>query len=345
MARRGGALKYLIVVVAVVFSGGVLSFAGVVGRGIWEQHDATQRFVATPATVVVSTIQSSRKRKGKTSYKAVVLVEYIVDGRTYRGDRTSYGVRFDSSRFATAEATVKANPVGSTVTVHVDPLDPQRMVRRIGVDGSDYFPLLPLTIFIGGALLLWAVAVPLLRRASPVAGGLLASDDRRVAVVRLSSHTPLMAAALATIAAGVAATVAAALLLPPRPPESLVLGAVVGVVLCGCAGFWWSAIRRAGRRDDLVIDREFRIVRLPRRLAKRHGEELPFADVADVQVFQRTIQGKHGPTEVFDSFLRRRGDGGEGADSGMLLRTFSDEESARDLAEWIRTQVGVKDSD
>lgn len=137
-------------------------------------HDGTRRWAVVEGQIVSAEIDESRVGRPKESrpYKALFTFQFIHRGKnhTARGYKRGFGWDNDSSvdfhTRAEAQAELDRRPVGSRVTVYVNPLDPAKSVlmpddgstTRGGAIGGAwvfaFFSLIGITLVIAGAIAL-----------------------------------------------------------------------------------------------------------------------------------------------------------------------------------------------
>lgn len=87
-------------------------------------RQAAQDWSSTTGTVLMSTVQSKRTGKSRSTYP-VVVYQYTVNGQNHQGQRIKAGEQFMNIRVAgQAQATAARYPVGATVTVYYNPGNP-----------------------------------------------------------------------------------------------------------------------------------------------------------------------------------------------------------------------------
>ena len=122
-ARAEGRRQSLGLVGATLFWWGVLSpflyFLGVA----WLESFAADRYQTTDGRIVESRVEHDDK-----STRPVVLYTYAVDGRTYRGDRITFGQNNVGMPENDSQAVCAAYRCHKRVTVYYDPADPRRAV-------------------------------------------------------------------------------------------------------------------------------------------------------------------------------------------------------------------------
>jgi hypothetical protein len=101
-----------------------------------------------------------------SSYRPIIAYEYLVQGRQYRGDRIFCGLGRASWSRETAEYIQRQYPVGSRVTVHYNPRDPQAAALSsafMSYQAFSFFCLVPFVVI--GVFLV--VQIIRLARAAP----------------------------------------------------------------------------------------------------------------------------------------------------------------------------------
>jgi hypothetical protein len=107
------------------------------GPGLLVEARATERYVPTVATVEEIEIESHSRTKGGTRHEIEIAYRYTVDGVSHLGTTWKVGGGATSSRRVDLEPLVARHPVGSTLEVFVDPMDPSRaVVERGGADSA-----------------------------------------------------------------------------------------------------------------------------------------------------------------------------------------------------------------
>ena len=114
--------KVLPLLIAAIFA--AVGFGGV-GYNVWKTHQALG-YVEGSGSVVsakVETHRSTHKGRTRTSYSPCVAYRYVVDGRTYGGNRYGFGSWSDGD-WRVAQKTVDEYPSGKAVSVWYDPKNP-----------------------------------------------------------------------------------------------------------------------------------------------------------------------------------------------------------------------------
>jgi hypothetical protein len=93
---------------------------------------------------VPGTILRSEVRFDWEDYRPVVEYQYEVDGVSYRGDTIVVGPLITFNWKGPATRLIERFPVGTAVTVYVDPANPRRASLQPGVDRN--LPLFLITI-------------------------------------------------------------------------------------------------------------------------------------------------------------------------------------------------------
>jgi len=96
---------------------------------------------------VLGTVLRSEVRLGWNLYRAAIEYEYRVDGASYRGDKITIGPLLQFNWSGPARRLVKRYPVGSRVTVFIDPADAHRAYLQPRIDkGFIIFAIVFLTV-------------------------------------------------------------------------------------------------------------------------------------------------------------------------------------------------------
>ncbi len=127
-----------------------LVFDGLIGWQMYRVHDARARYAVVQGVVTASTVVRSGSRR--TTYAPGVEYQYVVGADTLFGDRYSY-LNWSSSGKTSAEQVVAKYPVGSTVEVFYDPLQPDRSVLSMSYLEIPLLIVVLLPVFHFGALL------------------------------------------------------------------------------------------------------------------------------------------------------------------------------------------------
>jgi hypothetical protein len=130
-------------------------------KGVRMQHWANVAGVVSAAEVV-------RKRETSpqvddyavtTRYRPAITFEYVVDGRTFRGQRVSV-IEWEASPRGVADQVVAEYPVGRKVVVYYDPLNPSDAVldRTHAVGAPVLAIAIGVVLIVAGLVWLWRVA-------------------------------------------------------------------------------------------------------------------------------------------------------------------------------------------
>jgi hypothetical protein len=112
------------VILPIVILGGIGYYIYRRGQQGGAYRQAALTWPATSGTVLMSTVQTKRTGRSRSTYP-VVVYQYAVNGRNYQGQRIKAGEQFLSIRVAgEAQATASRYPAGSTVTVYYNPSNP-----------------------------------------------------------------------------------------------------------------------------------------------------------------------------------------------------------------------------
>lgn len=121
---------------------------------------------STTDGVIISSEVQEHKDDDSTTYQANVRYQYTVRAQPYFSDQVSFG-QYGSGDPDHARSIVRRYPTGQKVSVHFNPVDPQKSVLEPGDSGASYLLLGAGTVFFGtGAILVGSIAVilPKLRR-------------------------------------------------------------------------------------------------------------------------------------------------------------------------------------
>lgn len=87
-------------------------------------RQSAQTWPSTSGTVLMSTVQSKRTGRSRSTYP-VVVYQYTVNRQSYQGQRIKAGEQFFNIRVAgQAQATAARYPAGTAVTVYYNPANP-----------------------------------------------------------------------------------------------------------------------------------------------------------------------------------------------------------------------------
>jgi hypothetical protein len=125
----------LLLFLALLALGGFIWFAASFAAGMRAGRWPTERGRILAADIEPSGTTSRRGPWAKPLYVPRVRYEYIVRGRSYRGERTRFGGGGNMSR-EDALAAVRAWAVGSAVEVAYDPRDPHHSTLERGADAA-----------------------------------------------------------------------------------------------------------------------------------------------------------------------------------------------------------------
>ena len=141
-----GIVAIPLVIVALVF----IYLALRAGR----QAGVSKKWPATTGKIIASGIEprSSYSSEGgnSTTYVPVVQYQYAIDGRTYMGNRISFGNQVGYGWTNMAQKQVDQYPPGANVAVFYDPNEPAMAVleRTVGASGKIYWGIAVLMLVI-----------------------------------------------------------------------------------------------------------------------------------------------------------------------------------------------------
>ena len=110
-------------------------------------------------TIIASGVESYREPDGNTTYCLRIEYEYGYENETYSGDMISHSLHsstYDAADCGSGRRNADDYPPGESITVYVDPNDPNRAVLLTGWSALDIgwgdLILIPVSIIV---LLLW----------------------------------------------------------------------------------------------------------------------------------------------------------------------------------------------
>lgn len=104
----------------------------------------------------VKEIRNSGSHGPKYRYQPTVRFRYEYDGQTYESDRRYYNMLFGRTSESRAESTAAEFPEGSSVSVYVDPEDPEHGFLEVGDTRQTGVSLI--LLFIGATTALMGLA-------------------------------------------------------------------------------------------------------------------------------------------------------------------------------------------
>ncbi len=112
------------VILPILILGGIGYFLYRRGQQSTSYRQSAQTWPSTSGTVLMSSVQSKRTGRSRSTYP-VVVYQYTVNGQSYQSQRIKAGEQFMSIRVAgEAQATAARYPVGAAVTVYYNPENP-----------------------------------------------------------------------------------------------------------------------------------------------------------------------------------------------------------------------------
>ena len=130
------------------------------GRGII-MGTASSKWPSTKGTIKkCEPIRSSSNKKNSSSvvYHARVVYEFTVDGKTFTGDRYSYGEPTQGS-YSSADNAKRQFPQGNDIKIYYDPDDPRESVLEAGIIWSKSLGWLVVGLILVGLTSLVACAI------------------------------------------------------------------------------------------------------------------------------------------------------------------------------------------
>jgi hypothetical protein len=127
------------------------------GWTILQDARASASWPSVQGQVTSSEVERSTS-EGDTSYLPQVDYAYTVNDVSYRGDRITFGQNSYGSRRG-AEEVVARYPVGQTVAVYYDPVEPDSAVLEPGVSSGSYIVISIGAVFVLISLVLAPIMV------------------------------------------------------------------------------------------------------------------------------------------------------------------------------------------
>lgn len=160
MIHASGPIAAIVIGALLVAGGWFTAFS--LGKPLRDRAAASINWPTTEGRITRSQLERSKK-EGRTMYSADVAYEYVLDGKTFGGDRVWFGDNARSSDPTAWKRAVERYPMGSGVQVHYDPDDPQESVLEPGLTwaGSVIY-LVGLGILALGGLIVLSAMLPLL---------------------------------------------------------------------------------------------------------------------------------------------------------------------------------------
>ena len=169
--RAAGTLIVLGMGVLFALIGGGVGFF--IGKPILDNAKASESWPSVPGRVIESEVER-RRNDGKTTYSALVVCEYTVNGEQLECDDIWFG-QYSTSDRSEIGNIVRQYPVGQQVDVFYSPDDPTIAVLQPGVTTSSYLVFGIGMLFLGiGSLM---VIGPLIKGVFLTAAMATATDD------------------------------------------------------------------------------------------------------------------------------------------------------------------------
>jgi hypothetical protein len=106
---------------------------------IWREF-TPRKWSKVAGTIVSSRMDATQTGHSETVFTPVIEYEYLFDGRSFKSSRRRMR-HYASGQRADAEAVRSRYPVGSGVTVFVNPAKPEKSVLEYGVTRLSWIPL------------------------------------------------------------------------------------------------------------------------------------------------------------------------------------------------------------
>ena len=158
LIKNSGTIILLILGAVFSIAGGVSSFG--FGKPLLDKAKASTEWPTTDGKVIESEVERHHSNDGDTTYKAMVIYQYSLDGANFESDRVWFGGGYSTSDRSAMQAVVREYPVGKKVTVHYSPDSPDEAVLQPGAFFSSYLLFgIGLTFAVIGSLMLLGVVV------------------------------------------------------------------------------------------------------------------------------------------------------------------------------------------
>ena len=329
----GGLFLFLF---ALIWSGLVLSFDGVMVHGVYKQLEFVH-YPSVTGAITHSEVTSHHGSKGGTSYTASVEYSFTVGDQQYIGNKIRFGM--SSSSFASASAIVGAHPVGSTTPVFYNPANPQESLLSPGVNGSDFMLPIFLTPFNMVMLGLWLWIGGWLREHwfKPVAGGVKIIADGMVIRIRLPQFPALGWGLAATGGLGFISIFIVGFGTNMEPSIPLAILVFFTVYGAGLGIYLWQRRKIESGIDDLLINESSRSLELPLTYGRKARIAASISDVKSLfieRIEHRSNKGGISYTYAPTLHLART------EPAAQKLADWSDELKANDFTEWLRQKLG-----
>jgi hypothetical protein len=116
------------------------------------QVGGARNWPSTTGRVISSEMEARRSHSSEggysTSYYAVVLYEYMVDGKRYQSNRLTLGTPIGTSFTGRVQKKLQEYPVGNRVQVFYDPDDPTEAVLEVKAPVGNVYLFVSILIFV-----------------------------------------------------------------------------------------------------------------------------------------------------------------------------------------------------
>jgi len=128
-----------------------------IGKPMVEEAEVSENWPTTSGEVTASDISQYTNDKGKIMYSTAINYEFMVDNKSFIGDRVSLSSNGSStSSLKQVKKALKTYPVDAKVTVYYDPELPNNAVLEPGADVFIYIMKYTPWLFVFfGVLMLW----------------------------------------------------------------------------------------------------------------------------------------------------------------------------------------------
>jgi hypothetical protein len=297
------------------------------------RQSRAESFAETEGKILSATVTTTTGSRGRTYYHPHLLYTYEVSGQSYQGKVYRYD-NYPADRNK-ANQIVASHPAGSAIKVYYDPGNPADAVlspRVIALDVSRPFLFAPLFFWMMWTW--WSVLVQGNRRKGiSLAGGVKILSRGLVTRVRLPRYS---AVGMGLCTAGGISLIAAIVILMARIESPTRAGFISlwMVIIGGGLVYGWQFRKIASGTQDLVIDEDARIVRLPLTYKRKQQQPIPYSEIKAITLVKISHQTKNKVYYTYAPTLRTQG--------GTPQRlTDLEKGRAESFAKWLREKLGI----
>ncbi|WP_244981514.1 DUF3592 domain-containing protein [Corallococcus exercitus] len=298
------------------------------------RQEQARSWPTVQGTITRSEVEAVRSKGIKYEPKAAYT--YSVDGQPYEGSKHRFG-SFRSSESDYAEKVVARYPVGARVPVHYRPGQPSEAVLQPGVANVDLFLLLFLLPFNLVSLWMGAMVVRLWKPEPPLLSTFFQEDGSEC--VTLDEPWVISWACLAMTGAALVCAVLGASTGAYSAPLPVGIGAWGVVIASGVAAGLRVRAKQKSGHYDLRLHAQARTLSLPPFFRRKHRLDVRWRDVRSLRVETQVRQHKGRQSTHYQPTLELVTDGGGVRQEDIA--SFSRQDQAQALADWLRTHLKV----